>query len=119
MQPTQGNPILVGGIVFAQFQDNPAAQALMEHLATVEAHTLWAQEGYISPHQGVELVAYPPLIRNPAAVLQQADLLRFDGSDLMPGAVGTGSFWTGMTDYVGGADADTVLETIEASWTTP
>lgn len=116
-QAETGNPVLVGGIVYAQFNDTPAATALMQHLATVEAHTLWANEGYITPHEGVSLDAYPNLLtRNQAAVLKEADVIRFDGSDLMPGAVGTGTFWTGMVDFVGGADADTVLKTIEASW---
>jgi alpha-glucoside transport system substrate-binding protein len=43
---------------------------------------------------------------------------RFDASDLMPAAVGSGSFWTGMVDYVkGGPDSlDGVLDDIEASW---
>jgi alpha-glucoside transport system substrate-binding protein len=43
---------------------------------------------------------------------------RFDASDLMPAAVGSGSFWTGMIDYVkGGASSlDGVLDDIEASW---
>jgi alpha-glucoside transport system substrate-binding protein len=43
---------------------------------------------------------------------------RFDASDLMPAAVGSGSFWTGMIDYVkGGPDSlDGVLSTIEDSW---
>jgi len=43
---------------------------------------------------------------------------RFDGSDLMPAAVGSGSFWTGMIEYVkGGPDSiDGVLSDIEASW---
>jgi len=35
----------------------------------------------------------------------------------MPGAVGAGSFWTEMTDYVSGAtDLDTALANIDASW---
>jgi alpha-glucoside transport system substrate-binding protein len=35
----------------------------------------------------------------------------------MPAEVGSGSFWTGMTDYVSGAaDLDTVLAEIDASW---
>ncbi|WP_309224495.1 ABC transporter substrate-binding protein [Halomicronema sp. CCY15110] len=110
-------PVLVGGIVYAQFNDSPAATALMKHLASVEAHTRWANEGYISPHTEVGLEAYPDvLIRNQAAVLKEAAVIRFDGSDLMPGAVGTGTFWTGMVDYVGGAEAATVLAEIEASW---
>ncbi|MDB9529014.1 ABC transporter substrate-binding protein [Oscillatoria sp. CS-180] len=117
IQPEQGNPVLVGGIVYAQFNDTPAATALMEYLATEEAHTLWAQEDYITPHEAVGLDAYPNMLtRNQAAVLKNADVIRFDGSDLMPGAIGTGTFWTGMVDYVGGTDAATVLTKIEDSW---
>jgi alpha-glucoside transport system substrate-binding protein len=43
---------------------------------------------------------------------------RFDASDLMPPEVGTGSFWTGMVNYMeGGPDTlPQVLEEIEASW---
>jgi alpha-glucoside transport system substrate-binding protein len=42
----------------------------------------------------------------------------FDASDLMPAAVGAGSFWTGMVDYMqNGPDSlEGVLEEIEASW---
>jgi alpha-glucoside transport system substrate-binding protein len=120
MTPERGLPVLVSGIAYGQLQDTPAAAALMAHLASVEAHTLWANEGYISPHLDVELADYPDsLIRNQAAVLQRADVIRFDGSDLMPGVVGTGTFWTGMVDYVGGADAETVLRKIDASWPEP
>jgi alpha-glucoside transport system substrate-binding protein len=43
---------------------------------------------------------------------------RFDASDLMPSAVGGGSFWTGMLEYVqSGPDSlDGVLQDIEDSW---
>jgi len=43
---------------------------------------------------------------------------RFDASDLMPGAVGTGSFWTGMVRYMqeGPDSLQSVLDEIEASW---
>jgi alpha-glucoside transport system substrate-binding protein len=43
---------------------------------------------------------------------------RFDASDLMPAAVGSGSFWTGMVEYVKGGPGslDGVLADIEASW---
>jgi alpha-glucoside transport system substrate-binding protein len=43
---------------------------------------------------------------------------RFDASDLMPPEVGTGSFWTGMVEYMqAGPDAlPTVLEDIDATW---
>src|SRR3546814_682879 len=46
------------------------------------------------------------------------DTGRFDASDMMPPEVGSGTFWTGMIDYVrGGPDSlDGVLAAIEASW---
>ena len=49
-------------------------------------------------------------------ILLNATTFRFDGSDLMPRAVGTGSFWTGMVDYAGGKSAEDVATAIEASW---
>ena len=57
------------------------------------------------------------LERGIAELVHEATSFRFDGSDLMPGEVGAGSFWKGMTDYVSGAaDLDTVLAEIDASW---
>lgn len=43
---------------------------------------------------------------------------RFDASDLMPPAVGSGSFWTGMVQYMrqGPESLDGILEEIESSW---
>jgi alpha-glucoside transport system substrate-binding protein len=34
----------------------------------------------------------------------------------MPGAVGAGTFWTGMVDYAGGKDGDDVATAIQESW---
>ncbi|MEM8863264.1 MAG: fasciclin domain-containing protein, partial [Chloroflexota bacterium] len=49
--------------------------------------------------------------------IANATSVRFDASDLMPGEVGAGTFWTGMTSYVNGdADLPTILAEIEASW---
>jgi alpha-glucoside transport system substrate-binding protein len=41
---------------------------------------------------------------------------RFDASDLMPPQVGSGSFWTGMNEWMRGADISSVLSDIQASW---
>jgi alpha-glucoside transport system substrate-binding protein len=118
MDPDQGSAVLMGGILFGVFNDTPAVQALIEYLATPEPHEVWAGLGsYISPHQQVSLEAYPDdLTRRQAEILQEADVLRFDGSDLMPGAVGAVTFWSGIVDYVTGQDLDTILEDIDASW---
>jgi len=40
----------------------------------------------------------------------------FDASDLMPPAVGQGSFWTGMIDWSRGTSAQEVVDAVEASW---
>jgi alpha-glucoside transport system substrate-binding protein len=42
----------------------------------------------------------------------------FDASDLMPPAVGQGSFWTGMIDWSRGTPTQEVIDAIEASWPT-
>ncbi|MEO0490630.1 MAG: carbohydrate ABC transporter substrate-binding protein, partial [Cyanobacteria bacterium J06659_2] len=83
-----------------------------------EPHEIWAGlGGFISPHKGVGTDAYPDTVsQTQAEILANADSIRFDGSDMMPGAVGTGAFWTGVVDYVGGSDLNTVLSDIEASW---
>jgi alpha-glucoside transport system substrate-binding protein len=68
----------------------------------------WAQRRLPDPAQGVN----PSLLDRPCAqdgeILLNATTFRFDGSDLMPGGVGAGSFWTGMVDYAGGKDAEDV-----------
>ena len=110
-------PLLTGGLVIALTNNTPAAQAAIQYLTTVTPHQSWAARGYISPHQDVDFAIYPnDGVRQMAEVLAQAETIRFDGSDLMPAAVGTGTFWTEMVNYVSGADAEAVLSTIEASW---
>jgi alpha-glucoside transport system substrate-binding protein len=49
-------------------------------------------------------------------ILLGATTFRFDGSDLMPGGVGAGSFWTGMVDYAGGKPTEEVASEIQKSW---
>jgi alpha-glucoside transport system substrate-binding protein len=34
----------------------------------------------------------------------------------MPGAVGTGTFWSGIVDYVSGQELNPILEAIDDSW---
>jgi alpha-glucoside transport system substrate-binding protein len=54
-----------------------------------------------------------------AQVLLDAQVVRFDASDLMPAEVGAGSFWSIITDYVAGSiDLDTAMAEIDASWPT-
>ncbi len=79
----------------------------------------WVEAGgAISPHKDASLDWYQdPVTRKVAEILQNATTFRFDGSDLMPGAVGAGSFWKSMTAFVSGSiSLDTALKEIDASW---
>ncbi|MBN1487309.1 MAG: carbohydrate ABC transporter substrate-binding protein, partial [Anaerolineae bacterium] len=79
----------------------------------------WVQSGgAIAPHQDSSLDWYANDVdRGVAEIILNADSVRFDGSDLMPGEVGAGSFWKGMTDWMSGAaDLDTALAEIDAAW---
>lgn len=118
IDPAFGTPILVGGDLFGVFRATPEAKALVEYLITAQPHEIWAGlGGFLTPHQQVPLSVYPDdLTRQQAAILTNADVVRFDASDLMPASVGTGTFWSGAVSYVAGDDVGTVLSDIEASW---
>lgn len=113
-----GSPVLGAGTLFAITNESPEAHALIDFLKSPIAHEVWmAQSGFLTPHKGVNTDAYADdTLRGLGAILLGATTFRFDGSDLMPGAVGAGSFWTGMVDYVGGKPADQVATEIQSSW---
>jgi len=110
-----GTPALGAADMFAVFNNTPEAQALIRYLATAGAQEIWiAQLGKLSANRRVDPNVYPDdLTREGAEILASAQTFRFDGSDLMPAAVGSGSFWSGILDYVGGEDLDSVLKRIE------
>ncbi len=113
-----GKPVLGAGTLFAITADSDAARVFIEWLKTPIAHEVWmAQSGLLTAHLGVNTDAYAnePL-RKQGEILLNATTFRFDGSDLMPGAIGAGSFWTGMVDYVGGASAEDVAKASQAAW---
>jgi alpha-glucoside transport system substrate-binding protein len=113
-----GKPVLGAGTLWAITKDSKATRALFEFLSTPLANEVWmAQSGFLTPHKGVNLKAYAnDTLRKQGEILRNATTFRFDGSDLMPGAVGAGSFWTGMVNYVGGDSAEKVCGAIQKSW---
>jgi alpha-glucoside transport system substrate-binding protein len=78
----------------------------------------------ISPNVNVGPDCYANDILADASVILTDSLAsgtgRFDASDLMPAEVGSGTFWSGMVDYMreGPDSAQQVLDDIEASWPT-
>jgi len=113
-----GRPVLGAGTLWAMTRESAAARVLIDFLTTPLAHELWmAQAGFLTPHLGVNLDAYAnDTLRGQGAILQNATTFRFDGSDLMPGAIGAGAFWTGMVNYVSGDSAQSVADAIQRAW---
>jgi alpha-glucoside transport system substrate-binding protein len=113
-----GRPVLGAGTVWAITNENQAAHDLIAYLQDPTAHEIWmGLKGFLTPHKGVNPDAFSdPTLRKMNEILLGATTFRFDGSDLMPGGVGAGSFWTGMVDYAGGKDAAAVAQEIQDSW---
>jgi alpha-glucoside transport system substrate-binding protein len=96
------------GHALLDHQDSEAARVFIEWLKTPIAHEVWmGLSGFLTPHQGVNLEAFDDdSLRAMNDILLEATTFRFDASDLMPGEIGAGAFWTGMVDFVTGADAE-------------
>ena len=114
-----GRPYLVAGDLNGMFNDRPEVRAVMEFMTVPESAMGWLQNGgALLAHQTATPDMYgQPVEKLLAELVNEATAFRFDASDLMPGEVGAGTFWSGMTDYVSGsADLDTILPEIDASW---
>jgi alpha-glucoside transport system substrate-binding protein len=118
IDPQWGSPVLGGGTLLAITNDTPGAQALVSFLSTALANELGAsQAGFLGAHKGMNPDAYQTDIqRKQGQILVNADVFRFDGSDLMPGAIGAGAFWTAMVDYTNGASVDEVTQAVQDAW---
>lgn len=116
-----GRPFLIAGDIYAMFNDRPEVRAVMDFFSRGESLKAWlATGGALSPHNDAQLEWYGSEIeRGIAEIVAGATSVRFDASDLMPGQVGSGSFFKGMTDWVSGTvDLDTALAEIDAAWPT-
>ncbi len=117
ISPIFGNPLLGAGDLIGVFNDTPEAMAFANYLASAEAQEIWCGTlGKIAINKTVDPSVYPdPITAQAASMVAAAETFRFDGSDLMPAAVGSGTIWSGVLDYISGIPLDTVLEAIEAS----
>ena len=106
---------------FMVFNDRPEVRAFAEFLATPEGLKGWITGvGVLSPNAKVPAEWYANNYKLSVAneIASGATAIGFDASDLMPPAVGQGSFWTGISDWANnnGANTDAVLADIDASW---
>ncbi|GAA1853447.1 ABC transporter substrate-binding protein [Microbacterium koreense] len=120
VDPNSGDAVTGGGEFVAKFVDSPAADAVQQYLSSdTWANARVSLGGVISANKGLDPAnAQSDLGRAAIEILQGEDtVFRFDGSDLMPAAVGTSSFWTGMNDWVvGTVNTDELLSFIDSTW---
>jgi alpha-glucoside transport system substrate-binding protein len=99
--PTIGDAapsVVGGGDTVVMFNDSPAAQALIKYLASPEAAEIWAKRGgFATLNKEIDTSVYPDAItETTAGALSEAEVFRFDLSDLQPaefgGTVGQGLF---------------------------
>lgn len=116
-------PILGGGEFAAAFSDRPEVAAFQAYLSSPEWNNAKAiatpNGGWVSANSGLDVANLVSPIDQLAAELlgDTSQEFRFDASDLMPAAVGAGSFWTEMTAWIATDKSDEdVLAAIEASW---
>lgn len=123
VDPDKAKPVIGGGDFALAFADRPEVQAFQTYLSSPE----WANErakdssagGAVTANKGIDKSLLTnevdklsvSLLSDPKAVF------RFDGSDLMPSAVGDGTFWTAMVNWTAkDKTAEQVTEQVESSW---
>jgi alpha-glucoside transport system substrate-binding protein len=124
--PIEGNEgALFGGSIAVVFSNRPEVKEFLELYNADDAQcSLGDNEdiALLSANINVGGDCYVnPLLAQAADVLTTAlaeDTARFDGSDLMPPAVGSGEFWNGMNNYTnnGPDNLQEVLSAIDAAW---
>jgi alpha-glucoside transport system substrate-binding protein len=115
------NITLSGGIYAAAFADRPEVIQTLEYIASADFANARASNptgGFLSPNKNTDTASYQREIeRTFGEILAAADPVRFDASDLMPGQVGAGSFWTAAVDITtGDKDVQTAFTEVEESW---
>lgn len=115
-----GFPYLGGGDLAVPFADRQEVRTIMEYFATADSVRPAVEAGNsFSPHGETPSEWYPAYYRDVVNQFQDPTTFRFDASDLMPSVVGTGSFWSEITDFVDPSTATTqseFLSAIDETW---
>ena len=122
-------PVLVAGQHAAAFNDRDVVSAVLQHMGSseyVNARQTFQREakggglsGYNTANTAADRSLWADLEGSFLEVMQNAEVARFDGSDLMPADVGAGEFWTQATAMVNGEnDIATAASEIDAAWPT-
>ena len=121
VNPDIATPVEGGGEFVTAFSSDPAVQAVQNYLSSPE----WANSriavapGWVSANEKVDQSLYTdPIDKISAQYLANPKAtFRFDASDAMPAAIGSGVEWKGMVDWFGsGKSASAVAADIDAAW---
>jgi alpha-glucoside transport system substrate-binding protein len=116
-----GRPVLGTGTFVSLSKDTPVGRQVIKFMLTPASVESEVKAGeLISPMDSVPMEWYPLEVHQGLAeILRMADTFRLDSSELMPDAVGVGSFPTALIDLLEGEELRTVLQAIDASWPDP
>ena len=108
-----------GGDLIGAGTDKPETFAVLSYTNSTQYQNdlVAAGDTSLSTRKDFDTTAFKdPVIKGFADLLKGSDVFRFDGADLMPAAVGSGSFWKEATAWILGGSTDDMLNNIEKSW---
>jgi alpha-glucoside transport system substrate-binding protein len=114
-----GQPVMGAGDLAGLFNKEENTVKVLQYITGREiGNELAPKGGYISGWKDFDASKYPnQTMRDIAKIAYSSSDAVFDGSDVMPGEVGAGSFWREMVNWVTGKkNTDTVLSDIDKSW---
>jgi len=115
----RGKPVEISGDYLVSFANRPEVATVQRYMGSPEFGSRFLKAGLgIPSNNKIPLAEFTnpveklsvELLRDPNSVL------RFDASDLMPGAVGAGTFWTEITKWISGQPTAVTVANVEASW---
>jgi alpha-glucoside transport system substrate-binding protein len=119
---TNAKPVLGGGEFILAFADRPEVKAFQTYLSSDQ----WANNkakatpagGWVSANKNLDAAnLVSPIDKLSAQILQDPQaVFRFDGSDLMPAAIGSNAFWKQATNWITGQSTKQTVDNIEAAW---
>jgi alpha-glucoside transport system substrate-binding protein len=119
----EDKPVLGGGEFMLAFRDAPEVHAFQQFVASTTWANLAEQGGggrCVTPNKNADpakAANCSDVDKLSISVLQDPKaVFRFDGSDQMPAAVGSNSFWKQATNWITGQSTKDTVDKIEASW---
>lgn len=117
--PADGPKYMLGaGDLYAAGSDKPETFAVLKFTGSADYQIqIVNKRQELSPNKNIDFATITdPFTKQLSELQAGADVFRFDGSDQMPGAVGSGTFWTEITKWIVGGSTEDFVNNVEASW---